>query len=227
LVEGRALKDEASRRDFKQWTQPKLLQKITIAAAVLVVGIAAPLFAGRFTSIALSLQMPEEYRYVHYTDMSVFDHNRGIELTFGGHDAPALSGTKAVTVHRNFGAYTNVAMSAVGTILEMPSRGLFWASHEYIPTEFRANSTEEVGYLIVVEHEAQETSLEYENGARAYRHNIHVFICNNTSLLAETTFGGNVMSSTSSPSNSAVMGDPPGSDEISEWVAQELARVAQ
>jgi hypothetical protein len=207
-----------------------LKYRIIIPLTVMVLCFGVLFFTNKFYSLSMTFQMPEECRYLsdHKTLQELDGPVIGRTVYFKGSDSSSqnapLNGTKAVTVQKNFGAYSNTAMQTVGVIFDLPNELLFKFSGEYIPKEYRAKDFEDVGYLVVVKHSATLRN-EYTSGAKAYSHDVEVFICDDKTVLAAATFTGTIKGSTTLKSGD-VIGDVP-SEAISQWVAAELDRLTK
>jgi hypothetical protein len=200
----------ADKRDWRN--------QLLVSAAVMVVCLAVLFFSGKFHSMSMTLQMS------HISGVSAANNREGdtsVRIWTRNSNEVTFPGGKAVTLNINYGAYTNSAQEFVAGVLDIPNDILFRYDGAYIPEEYRANSAEQVGYLIEVRHFSKESNMRYTNGAHAYIHCIEVTICDDKDILAQETFEGFLDSDTTGDDT---IGPAP-EEQVNEWVKAQLDRL--
>ena len=195
------------------------LSQLSFSAAVIAACFAALFFSGGLYSMSMTFQMS------HISGATAATNHEGDTRVWISTDSPekiTFTGEKAITLNKNSGAYTNSAQSVVAEVLDKPNSILFKYNDAYIPPEYRANSVEEVGYLVQVRHFSKESSAHYTNDAHAYYHCIEVMICDDTNVLAQETFQGGLDPDTTGPDT---IGPAP-TAQVSKWVGEQLERLA-
>ena len=185
---------------------------------IVTVCVGAMLFTGQFYSLYMTNQMPVEYTY---------GYKKGLWISEAGEyeireDWPSLGGDKVVTLNANFATPTNEAQYITASIFDFPREKLFKYSKKYIPAEYLAKNKDEVGYLVVIEHHAEQKGA-YTSGATAHSHCIAVWICDDEQVLSSTIIKGNINSSTTLKNGSAV--GPAPDEQVSAWVSTELEKL--
>lgn len=183
------------------------------------------LISGLFYSLRMTLDMPVAFSYR-------FGYNFSGNETIGIHPdkLPSLKGSKALTMHINFGAYSDDSriIKAISNIYDFPQEKLFKYSDIYIPSKYRARNYSDLGYLVVIKNHAKKAgeNIRYNgSGAIPYSWCIDIWIYDGEKIVTSTTIEGGYPSSTTLRSGS-VIGSAP-NKKVKEWVTAELENLIE